>query len=74
MLAEMRENGESFFQFAHRVSLQHHRYFEQQPSDPEGQCLLEREAQDSWLRQHNIEAADSLSFDEFLADYFSQQL
>jgi len=74
MLAEMRENGESFFQFAHRMALQHRRYFGQQPSNPEGQRLLEREAQDSWQRQRRIEAADNRSFDEFLADYFAQQL
>ena len=74
MLAEMRARGESFFQFAQRLSLQHHRYFMQQEHSLEDQQLLEREASDSWQRQRDIEAADRLSFDEFLERYFSQQI
>ena len=74
MLAEMRERGESFFQFAQRMSLQHHEYFAQQALNLEAQQLLEREAEDSRRRQQEIEAADNLSFDEFLEHYFSQTL
>jgi len=74
MLAEMRDRGESFFQFAQRMSLQHHDYFAQQAISLGDQQLLEREAEDSRQRQREIEAADRLSFDEFLEHYFSQQL
>ncbi len=73
MLAEMRERGESFFEFAQRMSKQHQRYFNQLES-LEDQYLLEQEAGDSWRRQREIEASDSMSFDEFLSDYFAQQL
>jgi len=74
MLAEMRERGESFFELAQRLSKQHQRYFLQQDHDPEDQHLLEQEAADSWRRQREIEAADRLSFDEFLSQYFAQPL
>jgi glutamate--cysteine ligase len=74
MLAEMRDREESFFQFAQRMSKQHQRYFSQQGNSHEDQSLLEQEAADSWRRQREIEAADRVSFDAFLADYFAQQL
>jgi glutamate--cysteine ligase len=74
MLAEMRNNGESFFQFAQRMSKQHQHTFMQQEHSGADQCLLEQEASDSWQRQRELEATDSVSFDQFLEDYLSQQL
>jgi glutamate--cysteine ligase len=74
MLSEMRDRGESFFEFAQRMSKQHQRYFNQQENSHEDQSLLEQEAADSWHRQREMEAADRGSFDQFLADYFAQQL
>ncbi len=74
MLAEMRDRSESFFEFAQRLSNQHHRYFMQQDHDPEDQHLLAQESADSWRRQREIEAADRLTFDEFLSQYFAQSL
>ena len=74
MLAEMREKGEGFFHFAQRMSKQHRHYFNQQTASSEDQQLLAQEAKDSWRRQHEIEASDTLSFDEFLESYFAQQI
>jgi glutamate--cysteine ligase len=74
MLAEMAERGESFFEFAQRMSKQHERYFQQLGDDHADQGLLQQEVADSWRRQREIEAADRLSFDEFLAQYFAQTL
>jgi glutamate--cysteine ligase len=74
MLAQMRERGEGFFHFAQRMSKQHQRYFNEQDHSLEDQHLLEQEAADSWRRQREIEASDQVSFDEFLNDYFTQQL
>jgi glutamate--cysteine ligase len=74
MLEEMRERGEGFFHFAQRMSKQHHQFFMQQRYSHEDQNLLEYEATDSWRRQREIEAADKVSFDEFLKNYFAQQL
>ncbi|MEJ2403960.1 MAG: glutamate--cysteine ligase [Candidatus Thiodiazotropha sp.] len=74
MLAEMRSRGESFFEFAHRISKQHRHYFTHQTSSDTVQRILEQEADDSRHRQHEIEAADAISFDEFLESYFAQQI
>jgi glutamate--cysteine ligase len=72
MLSEMRDRSESFFEFAQRMSKQHQRYFNQQGNSHEDQFLLEQEAADSWRRQREMEAAERVSFDQFLADYFAQ--
>ncbi|MCG8489708.1 MAG: glutamate--cysteine ligase [Chromatiales bacterium] len=74
MLREMREKGEGFFHFAQRMSKQHRHDFMQQQGSTEDQKLLNQEAVDSWRRQREIEASDTLSFDQFLEDYFAQQL
>jgi glutamate--cysteine ligase len=74
MLNEMRDKGESFFQFAQRMSKQHQHTFSQQEHSGQDQLLLQQEATDSWRRQRDMEASDKVSFDQFLADYFSQQL
>jgi glutamate--cysteine ligase len=74
MLTEMRDKGESFFQFAQRMSKQHRHTFSQQEHSGQDQLLLQQEATDSWQRQRELEASDKVSFDQFLADYFSQQL
>jgi glutamate--cysteine ligase len=74
MLAEMRERGEGFYHFAKRKSLEHYDYFMQHDHSSEDQDLLECEATDSWRRQREMEKADNLSFDQFLSNYFSQQL
>lgn len=72
MLSEMEARGESFYEFAQRMSKQHQRYFLQQGDKFDEQRLLEQEVEDSWRRQREIEAADRISFDEFLAQYFAQ--
>lgn len=72
MLAEMRENGESFFGFAQRKSQQHQRYFGGLAMSRERELMLQQEAQDSRQRQCEIEAADDKDFDRYLQDYFAQ--
>ncbi len=72
MLAEMRANRESFYAHARRLSLQHREYFRRQVVSPERAAMLDRVASESVDRQRAIEAADHLSFDEFLANYFAQ--
>jgi glutamate--cysteine ligase len=74
MLAEMRDKGESFFQFARRMSKQHQHTFMQQEHSSQDQLLLEQEAINSWRRQRDLEASDRVDFDQFLKDYFSQHL
>jgi glutamate--cysteine ligase len=74
MLAEMRDTGESFYDFARRKSVQHQRYFESLALTEERRLLLEQESRDSLLRQRQLEIdSRGSSFDEYLQRYFSQR-
>ncbi len=73
MLAEMREKGEGFFQFAKRMSLQHNGYFDALRLDPARRQVLEEEVVRSREQQRVMEETDTQPFDEFLRDYFDQQ-
>ncbi len=71
-LQELRTTGESFAQFALRMSRVHKAYFlDLYP--PNGQRLAEfsAEAEESLQRQAATEAADDMTFDQFLAKYFA---
>ena len=72
MLAEMREQGEGFAQFARRLTERHRDYFRGLELDPEREAWLQRLTVTSLERQRAIEAADSIDFDEFLRRYFAQ--
>ncbi|MEN8180410.1 MAG: glutamate--cysteine ligase [Pseudomonadota bacterium] len=73
MLAEMRQNGESFFDFAQRKSLEHYDYYVQQSLSAETEAIFQHESTASWEKQRDIEKGDQVSFDEFLANYFAQE-
>jgi len=73
VLAEMRVNGESFYEHARRVSGEYRDYFRGQSLSPERESLFERLSAESLQRQREIEAGDDLSFDEFLDRYFAQR-
>jgi len=71
-LTELKSSGDSFFDFALRMSAMHKSYFlDLYP--PNEQRLQEfRTAADESLRQQAaIEAADTVGFDEYLARYFA---
>jgi glutamate--cysteine ligase len=71
-LLEMRTNEESFFNFALRMSQVHKSYLLELFSPNESrQDEFAAEAQESLEAQARIEAADKISFDEYLARYFS---
>lgn len=72
VLAEMRAAGEAFFHFAKRVSLQHQAYFRALPMAAERVQDFTDEARRSLQRQQELEAADTLPFDEYLRQYFAQ--
>lgn len=73
MLAQMRAEGEPFFAFARRMSLQHKHYFDGLALAPERERMFEALAAASLQRQAAIEAADDQPFDEFLREYFAQR-
>lgn len=72
MLEEMRDKGESFYQFAHRLSFQHQRYFLQHEMSTERTAGLDAAAEKSLAEQAALEAQPQADFDKFLADYFAQ--
>ena len=72
ILAEMRENGEGFFQFTKRMSLQHQRYFRTLPVAGERYRQFEQMAEESLARQRDIEAGDTMSFDDYLNAYLAK--
>lgn len=73
MLQEMREQGEGFFHFARRKSLQHRNYFSGYVPDTERYRMLLDEAEVSRERQRALEQETDVSFSQFLADYFAQR-
>ncbi|HXK58027.1 MAG TPA: glutamate--cysteine ligase, partial [Gammaproteobacteria bacterium] len=72
MLAEMRNNGEGFFQFAQRLSLQHHNYFSGISISAEREAFFRKQAEISLSGQAELESRPQVSFEQFLRDYFAQ--
>ncbi|MGA9851428.1 MAG: glutamate--cysteine ligase [Gammaproteobacteria bacterium] len=72
VLADMRTNGESFFRFAKRLSEKHRDYFLHRKLPPETQQQFDKLAQESLAKQAQTEAADRISFDDYLKQYFAQ--
>ncbi len=72
-LDELRSSGESFAQLALRMSHLHKAYFvELYPPNEQRLAEFATEAEDSLGKQAEIEAADTMTFDQFLAQYFRQ--
>ena len=70
MLAELESTGESFFDLALRMSRLHKEYFlALYPPNVERQAEFRAEAEESLGAQAAMEAADRLSFDQYLAQY-----
>jgi glutamate--cysteine ligase len=71
-LEELRTTGESFAQFALRMSRVHKAYFlDLYPPNEQRLAEFGAEAEESLQRQAAIEAADDITFDHFLAKYFA---
>lgn len=72
MLAEMRDRGESFFHFAQRLSRRHREFFLAHGLPADVATDFARQAEQSLADQRALETADTLSFDDYLRDYFAQ--
>jgi glutamate--cysteine ligase len=72
MLAEMRANGEGFHDYAWRLSVGHGERWRSHVLDPVREAALLELVKTSNRRQAEIEAADDVDFDTFLARYFTQ--
>jgi len=73
ILRRMLETGASFFEFALATAEQHEARFKRANMARAAADNLRDAAAQSRRRQRQIEAADSLDFDAFLADYFGRQ-
>ena len=68
VLAKMKQNGQSFSEFALEQAKQVTEYFKA-PVNDERNVYWSKLAQQSIAQQHEIEAQDRLPFSEFLAEY-----
>lgn len=72
LLQELTGTGESFFDMALRMSRLHRDYFLSLAAPPLGrQAEFEAEARESLQRQAAVEAADTGTFEDYLAKYFA---
>jgi glutamate--cysteine ligase len=73
ILEELRQNKTAFYHFAMAAARGHKEYFaEIEPLDDVHLDVYEGEARRSIERQDEIENSDDLSFEEYLANYYSQ--
>ncbi len=71
-ILELRTTGESFFNFALRMSKQHKAYFLELYSPNEArQAEFAAQAEASLAEQSRVESEDRLDFDQYLARYFA---
>ena len=73
VLEEMRARSEAFFEFAMRKSEEHRSALLAAALPPARRAALQTEAAASLRAQRDIEAADRLSFPEYLGRYFAQR-
>ncbi len=71
ILADMKKDDVTFFTFAANMSQQQQQYFKQYPLD-DRLSYYQTLAKTSLEKQVEIEKNDAMSFDDYLADYYSQ--
>lgn len=74
MLDEMREKNEGFYQYAMRMSKQHHEAFIKEELNGSKIQFYESLTASSLTEQKQVEEQDSLPFATFLERYFSKSL
>nr|MDJ0812671.1 glutamate--cysteine ligase [Woeseiaceae bacterium] len=72
VLKQVRESGESFFHYAMSMARSHRDYFASiTPMTDQRHDEFLTEAEQSIERQRQIEAADSITFEDYLANYYA---
>jgi glutamate--cysteine ligase len=72
VLQHMTEHNNAFFTFAMAQAESHETYFKNLPLGPSEGALLRQEAADSLQSARQTEQDDTLDFESFLDNYFSQ--
>jgi glutamate--cysteine ligase len=70
-LSEMKQQEQGFFDYTNTLAKQHQKDFLAQEIDQAHFDYLDQQAKKSCEQQIKIEQADTLSFDDYLADYFN---
>jgi glutamate--cysteine ligase len=74
LLHELRNGGNSFFDYAISVARGHRDYFAAiNPMSKQRHEEFSQEVQGSLERQNDVEAGDDISFDEYLENYFASE-
>ena len=74
LLSELQESGSSFFEYAISMARSHRDYFSSiTPMSEQRHAEFQQEAESSVERQREIEAADSISFEDYLANYYASE-
>ena len=74
VIESMAERNSSFFEFALNAARGHKDYFREiEPLSEDRLVMYEEEARQSLERQAQIEQSDRIGFDEYLANYYSEQ-
>jgi glutamate--cysteine ligase len=73
MLAEMNENDEGFFHHAQRMSKYHYHYYKTHDLAEDKIRFFENAAKESLEKQRQIEDEDTISFDDYLQNYFNEE-
>jgi len=72
IVADVKAQSQSLFDYSMELSVAYREYFgELSPELNRNRQLLEQESEDSRVSQRKIESTDTLSFDKYLAEYFS---
>lgn len=71
MLEEMRDRGEGFYEFARRLSSQHHRFFSQRELSPARVAEFDAAVAKSFRDRELIESRERQDFEQFLQAYFA---
>lgn len=71
VLQDMQDNQECFFEFANRISKQHEKQLRNNTLTEKDIIFFENHVRQSVEKQRQIEASDTISFDQFLHNYFS---
>ena len=72
ILADMTKNDQPFFHFAKNLASQHNDYFRNRPLDKQRQQAFVNASQQSLASQKEIEQNDTISFEQYLHDYYQQ--
>jgi glutamate--cysteine ligase len=72
ILADMKNNKQSFYRHAMNWSQQHNDYFRARPLSQEQEDYFKQQKEESLQKQKAIEDSDQLSFPDYLAQYYKQ--